>query len=102
MKQVYLRTMLEWLMEIENGWKIKAGIYGKGLKKLVTPELWTELESTYVGAGKKENWEALFKTINLFRKIASKVEKSLHYTFPADMDSRVMEYLQKVKSGKLP
>jgi aminoglycoside 6-adenylyltransferase len=102
MKQVYLRTMLEWLMEIENGWNVKTSAFGKGLKKLIKPKLWAELESTYVGAGKEENWEALFKTINLFRKIVDEVGKSLHYAFPADMDCRVMEYLQKVKEKKLP
>src|SRR4030042_3415277 len=48
MKQVYLRTMLEWLMEIEHGWNVKTGAFGKGLKKLVRPELWEELETTYV------------------------------------------------------
>jgi aminoglycoside 6-adenylyltransferase len=101
MKQAYLRTMLEWLMEIENSWKIKAGAYGKGLKKLIRPELWEELESTYVGADKGENWEALFKTIFLFSKVAREVGEKLGYPYPEDMEKRVVEYAQKVKTGEL-
>ena len=57
MKLEYLLTMLEWLMEIENGWTVKPGAYGKGLKKRIRPELWAELENTYVGADKEENKE---------------------------------------------
>jgi aminoglycoside 6-adenylyltransferase len=101
MKQAYLRTMLEWLMETENGWEIKVSAYGKGLKKRLKPELWAELKSTYVGAGTEENWDALFKTIVLFRKVAKEVGNRLGYTYPNEMDSRVVEYLKKVKSGKL-
>ncbi len=102
MKQAYLRTMLEWLMEIENGWKVKIGVYGKGLKNLTRPELWAELESTYCGADKDENWVALFKTINLFSRIAKEVGKGLGYDYPEELETRVLEYLQKVKSGELP
>jgi aminoglycoside 6-adenylyltransferase len=99
MKIEYLRTMLEWLMEIENGWTLKTGAYGKGLKKRIRPQLWAELESTYVGAGKEENWEALFKTIELFRKVATEVGNHLGYTYPIDMDRRVVKYLQNVRNN---
>jgi aminoglycoside 6-adenylyltransferase len=99
MKSHYLRLMLEWLMEIENGWQVKTGAYGKGLKKLTKPELWAELESTYVGAGQEENWEALFKTITLFSKAAREVGKNLGYTYPENLQVNVVKYLQIVKTG---
>jgi aminoglycoside 6-adenylyltransferase len=102
MKQAYLRTMLEWLMEIENDWNVKIGAFGKGLKKHLKPELWTELKATYVGAGAEENWDALFKTIGLFRKAAKEVGAKLGFAYPEEMEARVTEYLQKVKTGELP
>jgi aminoglycoside 6-adenylyltransferase len=100
MKLQHLHRMLEWLMEIENGWQVKTGAYGKGLKNRTRPELWTELESTYCGAETEANWEALLKTIKLFRSVATEVGKRLGYCYTEDMDSRVVKYLQKVRDMK--
>lgn len=96
MKQKYLRQMLEWRMEIDHGWSLKTGVLGKGLKKRLPPRFWAELESTYVGAGTEENWEALFKTIDLFRKVAIEVADALGYEYPQDLHRRVVDYLQRV------
>ncbi len=96
MKFENLRTMMEWRMEIDHEWSVKPGAYGKGLKKYIASEIWAGLESTYVGAGTEENWKALFDTINLFRDIAREVATTLGYTYPQDMDDRVMRYLQRI------
>lgn len=92
-----LRTMLELQMEIGNNWTVKPGAYGRGLKKLVRPEIWSKLEDTYVGAKIKDNWDALFATIDLFRESAIEVASHLGYKYPNDLDKRVIEYLQNVK-----
>jgi aminoglycoside 6-adenylyltransferase len=97
MKQEHLRPMLEWRVEIDHDWSVKPGPYGRGLKKWVRPELWAELESTYTGPGLEDNWEAMFRTIALFRKVALEVGELLGYTYPHDLDRRTMDYLQKVK-----
>jgi aminoglycoside 6-adenylyltransferase len=97
MKHKYLRQMLEWRMEIDHGWSVKTGVLGKGLKKQLPPEIWAELESTYVGAGIEENWGALFNTIDLFRKVATQVGDDLGYEYPQHLHERVVDYLQRVK-----
>ena len=97
MKQEYLRQMLEWRMEIDHGWSVKTGTLGKGLKKRLPPEIWAELESTYVGPGIEENWAALYKTIDLFRKVATQVGDDLGYEYPQHLHERVVDYLQRVK-----
>ena len=97
MKQEHLRPMLEWRVEIDHGWSVKPGPYGRGLKKWVRPELWEELESTYIGPELEANWEAMYRTITLFRKVALEVGELLGYTYPHDLDRRTMDYLQKVK-----
>jgi len=97
MKQVNLRRMLEWRMEIDFHWSVKPGDYGKGLKKRTRPETWSELESTFVGAGLEDNWVALFRTIALFRKVALEVADHLGYEYPHDLDRRMMAYLERVK-----
>lgn len=96
MKQLDLRQVLEWRIECDHGWAWKPGASGKGLRKELAPETWAELESTYVGAGLEENWEALFRTIDLFRKVAIEVGERLGYTYPIGLDRRVVAYLRQV------
>lgn len=98
MKQESLRPMLEWHMEIDHRWSVKPGPYGRWLKRWLRSDLWDELENTYTGTGLEANWEALFKTIYLFRKVASEVSEHLKYTYPTDLDRRVVVYLEKVKN----
>jgi aminoglycoside 6-adenylyltransferase len=98
MKHNCLRQVLEWWIEIDHDWSVKPGACGKGLKKRLPPDLWAELESTYVGAGLEENWEAMFRTIDLFRQVAIQVADHLGYEYPYDLDRRAIQYLKKVKN----
>ncbi len=98
MKHNDLRQMLEWRMELDHDWSAPTGALGKGLKKKLPPRLWSELERTYVGAGIEENWEALFRTLSLFRDVGMEVAAHLGYAYPDDLDRRVTAYVQKMKN----
>ncbi len=98
MKQEHLRPMLEWRLEIDHQWSVKPGPYGRRLKQWLRPDLWTELECTYTGASLEANWEAVFRTVDLFRKVASQVGERLGYAYPDDLDRRVVAYVEKVKN----
>jgi aminoglycoside 6-adenylyltransferase len=102
MRYEKLGKMLEWKVEIEHEWSLKSGNYGKGLQKYLNPVIFNEIENTYAGNGPDADWESLFRIIRLFRKIAREFGEKLGYAYPEDLDSRVMEYLQKVKEKKLP
>jgi aminoglycoside 6-adenylyltransferase len=92
-----LRQMLEWRIEIEHNWSVKPGDYGRGLKKLLSPEIWSALESTYVGAGIEENWEAMFRMVDLFRLVAEQVGEQLGHEYPLELHRRAVDYLEKVQ-----
>jgi aminoglycoside 6-adenylyltransferase len=98
MKFQCLRRMLEWRMEIEHGWSVRPGAYGQHLKEHCTRDLWSPLESTYVGAGVEENWLALFNTIDLFRTVAVEVAEHLGFAYPHDLDEGMLAHLHKVKN----
>ncbi len=98
MKLNHLRRMLEWRIEIDHQWSLRPGAYGRGLENHLEPRLWSQLQSTYVGAGTKENWEALSRTIDLFRKIALQVADHLGYAYPHDLDRRMIDYLSRVRT----
>jgi aminoglycoside 6-adenylyltransferase len=97
MKFENLRVMLEWRMEMDHAWSLKTGAYGKGLKKRLPAEIWSALEETYVGASIQENWEAMFKTIDLFQKVAIEVGEHLGFAYPRDLHQRLMAYLTWIR-----
>lgn len=98
MKHVYLRQMLEWKTGLDSGWSRPVGALGKGLKKRLSPEIWSRLEEAYAGADSAENWEALFRTMALFRQVAIEVGEALGYSYPHDLDERVTAYVHKMKA----
>jgi aminoglycoside 6-adenylyltransferase len=97
MKHVYLRQLLEWRVQLDHGWSVKIGALGKGLKKHLPPTIWSQLESSYAGSGIEGNWDALFKTLVLFRQVAIEVADRLGYAYPYDLDQRVTTFVQNMK-----
>jgi aminoglycoside 6-adenylyltransferase len=89
-------------MELDHGWSVRLGLLGRGLKKRLPPELWAELERTYVGPGLEENWAALHNTIALFRKVAVEVGSRLGYAYPSGLDQRMLAYLDSVRRLEHP
>ena len=98
MKYVYLRPMLEWFVGVKHNWSVPTGSLGKGLKKKLPPEIWSQLEDTYTGANTSDNWDALFRTVALFRQVAMEVGAGLGYTYPMELDQRVTTYVQGVRN----
>lgn len=97
MRHVWLRTMLEWHMSIDHDWSMKAGTYGRGLKKQVRPDIWAAVESSYAGETIDDNWRSLFETINLFGQVAREVGAALNLDYPQVLEDRVVAYLKRVK-----
>jgi aminoglycoside 6-adenylyltransferase len=97
MKFTDLRQMLEWQVECGHGWTLRLGAHGKGLKQWVSPEQWAALEQTYVGAGIEENWQALFRTLELFRHTARDVAIRLGYAYPEALDEQIEAHLKRTK-----
>jgi aminoglycoside 6-adenylyltransferase len=91
-----LVKMLEWYVQIERGWGCSTGFVGKGLKKLLSQDEWDELQGIFTGADTKENWQALFNTIEFFRNIAGEVAKDLGYKYPDELDRNTSEQIEKI------
>ena len=89
--------MLEWYVQIGRNWECRAGAVGKGMKKLLNENTWIELTKTFTGAGIDENWDALFKTIDFFRRIAVEVANDLSYEYLYSLDNKMSNYLRKIK-----
>ena len=92
-----LRRLLEWRLEIDHDWRVKPGVYGRGLKRLLPADLWSELAATYVGPEIEDNWAALWRTTALFRRVAGEVGVALGYAYPQRVDDRVSAYLNAIR-----
>ncbi len=101
MKHENLRPLLEWHIEIANDWKVKPGNYGRRMKKWLRPDLWADLEGTYAGAGIEENWQALFRLMDLMHKVGSEVGQALGFEYPESIERRMRAYLGKLKRGEI-
>ena len=102
MRYVYLLPMLEWKMECDHGWSVSPGALGKGLKRRLPPATWAELEGTWAGAGIADNWEALFRMIALFRRVAGEVAAHLGFTYPDALDRRVTSHVRRMRVSGPP
>ena len=97
LKHQHLLIMLGWRIEIDHDWALKLGPYGRGLKRLLPQDLWEEFEATYTDAEPSSNWSALFRSIDVMRRVAIEVGDHLGYRYPEQLERRVLAYLQKVR-----
>ena len=99
MRHVYLQPMLDWRVEIDHGWNHKPGTIGKGIQKVLPTALWRQVSATYVGADVDENWEAMFLMMKVFGAIAREVGDALGYRYPQELEDRVTELVEAMRSG---
>ena len=81
---------------------VPVGSLGKGLKKRLPPDIWTQVEQTFAGAQLAENWDALTCTLDLFRQVAIEVGEHLGYAYPHDLHQRVRAYVEHIKQLERP
>jgi aminoglycoside 6-adenylyltransferase len=98
MKLDLLRRLLEWRVEMDHGWALRPGAYGRGLRRHLDPATWAELEGTFGGAEPSAGWESLFRTTTLFRRVALEVAAGLGLTYPHHLDERMTAYLRRVEA----
>ena len=95
-KQEHLIPMLVWHMEIEHGWKIKPGLYGRRLQQYLRPDLYTALESTYTGTSLAEGRLAIERSNALMLTAGIEVGLALGFQYPEDLHRRAVAYIRKI------
>lgn len=93
-----LQLMLEWWIGVQTNWSVPTGRFGRGLRQLLPPEVWADIEATYVGSDVDENWDALLRLIALFRQLAVGVADALGFDYPGYIDERVTAYVESVRA----
>ena len=56
------------------------------------------LARTYVGADLEDNWDALFRTVALFRGVATAVGDALGYPYARHVDGAMTAHLRELQA----
>jgi len=102
MKHIYLRPVLEWLVETKHGWSLPVGNLGRGLKKYLPVGIWKALEGSYAGGVISDNWRALARTMELFHQVAQEVGHQLGYAYPVELHEGVGAYIERIRQLDKP
>ncbi len=94
----YLQKMIEWYIGMQHNWQVTTNKNGRYFKKYLDKKTWTALENTFCGSDIAQNWDALFQTLHLFRKLATMLATAMNYTYPYQLDNNITRYLQKIKN----
>jgi aminoglycoside 6-adenylyltransferase len=92
-KLMALRRMLDWLIATSNDWTEPAGLFGRGYKKKLPPDMWSALAATYVGPEQHANREALTAVIEIFEDAAVSVAEQLGYQYPREKGDKMRAVL---------
>jgi aminoglycoside 6-adenylyltransferase len=98
MKQENLLPVLWWLVEIDHGWKVKPGLYGRGLRKWLRSDLWQDLIGTCPNAELSEIWRALEKTLDLMHRVGSEVGAHFDYAYPEECERLTRAYIDGIRN----
>jgi len=93
-----LMKMITWYVGQRTQFSRNLGRFGKHLRKYLELELWEMLQKTYSDAGYENNWEALYVTCDLFRRLAIQVADHSGLDYPYEDDERVSSHLRHVRN----
>jgi aminoglycoside 6-adenylyltransferase len=95
MKEILLR-MLEWHARSEHGWGYDTWHDGHFLSEWADPEAWNDLHNTFGRFDAADSWQALLATMDLFRRLATETASRISYTYPATIDERFTQLVERL------
>lgn len=93
----YLHKVMDWYICSKHNWQIETGALGKKYKALLSTEAWQEYELTFAGSDIEENWQAFFRFIKLFSRLAQELSKVLGYDYPHQVEEEVTRFCEIIR-----
>jgi len=88
-----LRPLIEWYIGLHHNWAVSTGMYGRWFHRYLDPSTWQDYERTFADAGIDSNWQALFATLAIVRKLGKCIAGSLGFEYPERTDREVTRYI---------
>ena len=96
----WLRQMLEWHHAVKMKWNFSPKQEGRGMKEWIDEKIWKQLHISFSNFSKKDSWDALENTINLYREIANENAMHLKYLYNQKLDNAISAFIKKL--NRLP
>ena len=96
-----LVQMLIWYVGVQHDFSVSAGKEGKYFKKLLPADIYEKFMKTYSDADYEHLWDAAFTMLYLFGEVARYVAEALQFTYDAEEEKGIENYMKQVKSGNL-
>ena len=94
MKLRVLRRMLDWRIAAGSGWTYDATLLGRGTRNYLDQETSDQLAGTYAGI----TWATLWRTCNLFSRVARELATALEFTYPDELEAGIRAYLESAET----
>ena len=92
-----LQIFIEWYIGLNNDWNVSTNKYGRFFKKYLSKEDWEKIEKTFVGSSISENWDVIYKTIDLVNYLCRKLAENLGFSYPINLENKIIKYINKIK-----
>ena len=94
-----LLKMIEWSEKAKNGLDYNTNCAGKRMQSWVDEKTWNSLFKTFAHFERKDSFNALIATIDLFSKLAKETADLFEYSYLNDVDENIMGFVEKLKTN---
>ena len=96
MKETLLKIM-EWYAQVTHNWEIDTWFGGHHIQAWVDDQTMHELHNVFGHFDSDDSWQALFATMNLYRRLATHVANDLGFNYPAELDQKVTHRIEEIQ-----
>jgi len=93
-----LDEMVRWWIGTNNNFDVSTGKMGKYFERYLPAPYWEIYERTYSDSNYDNFWNSIFVTCELFPTLAKEVASNFSFSYPADDDENMTEYLNHVRT----
>jgi len=101
----YVRTplehMLDWYIGIDTDFSVSPGKSGKFYKKYLPKDMYDAYLKTYCEANADAIWDSIYTACKLFSDTARKVADALGFSYVAEEEKGIYEYMRMVREDLL-
>jgi len=103
MLEMYVRPMfmqmIQWYIGFENQFSVPFGKAGRYMKNYISPELYSQILTTYPDAQEETIWNSLFIMSGIFKKLAAIVVTKSAFMYNYEEEENVLSYLKNVRES---
>lgn len=96
-KELLLRV-IEWSEKSSKGWDYDTRYLGVKMNKWISSQTWLDLEEAFGKFTQTDSWNAMFKSAELFSKLAQKVAANCNYQYPQSVEDNILGFCKNLRS----